>query len=632
MTPPVVLDHALLIVAVGALMAAGLRLASRLGAVGLERILGAVTFAAAAAVLEALGLGLVGLGGDGVTLTLAALATAEVVRRRTPRAAVAALEEVLDGLRALPTRLALAFGALGGVVVGWTCWQLRHPFIGGDGLIYHLPIASAWVQNGHPGSVVDVLDGLAVGNYPVTNEVVVAWGLAISRSWVVASIWSPLLFAGLAGGAWLALRELGVAAPERALAVAAVCVMPLVVFGLGGPTTDLAATAWLAIAAGLGLASRRVPGLVHPAVLAAGLCLGTKTTPALLIVVLAGVCARPLRAAIRGDGRRLAAVVVLAVAIGGVWPLRNLLVHGSPLWPLVAAPWGDPVPAGLVPFEASFLDHPRQLVGTHYQGYLDVVAGGLLLMAAAIMLPLARRSRAALVAGGAAGAALLAWALAPYTGINADDFAVGATRYLLPALGACAVAVAVSGRGAGPRVRRAVVAVLTASIAWSAWRTAALGFPYVPSLFVLLAAAAAGMLGVAAARRGLGRDRRLVAVAAGIACAVGLAVAADGYVARHALTGLPDGVLLRAELPVLVNGSRPIATAPGTVVMLRGDRFDHELSLIGPGETCTGLLGRLRAGPVVLVSDPPSPLYDRLSGCLYGVVRGVRHGAYDVYG
>ena len=632
MTPPVVLDHALLILAVGALVAAGLRLASRLGAVGLERMLGAVTFAAAAAVLEALALGLVGLGGDGVTLTLAALATAEVVRRRTPRAAVAALEEVLEWLRVLPTRAALAFGALAGVVVGWTCWQLRHPFIGGDGLIYHLPIASAWVQNGHPGSVVDVLDGLAVGNYPVTNEVLVAWGLAISRSWVVASIWSPLLFAGLAAGAWLALRELEVGLPERALAVVAVCALPLVVFGLGGPTTDLATTAWLAITAGLGLAARRVPGLVHPAVLAAGLCLGTKTTPALLIVVLAGVCAGRVWAAARGDRRRLAAAAVLAVAIGGVWPLRNLIAHGSPLWPLVAAPWGDPVPAGLVPFEASFLDHARQLVGTHYDGYLDVVAGGLLLMAGAIVLPLARRSRAALVAGGSAGAALVAWALAPYTGITADDFAVGATRYLMPALGACAVAIAVCARGAGPRLRAVAAALLAGSIAWSGWRTAALGFPYVPSALFVVASAAVGMLGAAAARRGLGQDRRLVAVAAGIACAVGLAVAADGYVGRHALTGLPDGQLLRAELPVLVNGSRPIATAPGIVVMLRGDRFDHRLSLIGPGETCAGLLGRLRAGPVVLESDPPSPLYDRLSGCLYGVVPGVRHGAYDVYG
>ena len=321
----------------------------------------------------------------------------------------------------------------------------------------------------------------------------------------------------------------------------------------------------------------------------------------------------------------------LGVAIGGIWPLRNLLLHGSPLWPLVAAPWGDPVPAGLVPFEASFLEHPRQLVGAHYEGYLDVVAGGLALIAGAVMLALARRSKAALVSGAAAAGALLAWGLAPYTGIRADDFAVGATRYLLPALAACAVAIAVSSREAVPRLRWVVRGVLAASIVWSTWRTVALGFPYVPSVGVVVAGAAGGV-GVAwAARRPVKLDRRLVVGAVGLACAVGLALAADGYVERHAETGLPDGMLLRAGVPGLVNGSRAIASAPGTVVMLRGDELEHRLSLIAADETCVGLRVRLSEGPIVLESEPPSPIYTRLSACLAGVAPRRAHGYYDVY-
>jgi hypothetical protein len=629
----VVVDHGLLVLAVMALGSAGLRLGAALGAAGgLERGLAALTLAAAAGALEALALGLVGLGGDGAGLTLGALAAWGAVRILTRRPGRSSVVELLDWLRAAGLRAALGAGAAAGVVVGWICWQLRHPFIGGDGLIYHLPIASAWVQNGRPGSVVAVLDGLAVGNYPVTNEVVVAWGLAISRSWVVASIWSPVLFAGLAAGGWVTLRELGVPVAERLLAVAAVCAMPLAVFGLGGPTTDLAATAWLAVAAGLAAASRRVPGLVYPAVLAAALCLGTKTTPALLILGLAVVCRAPLRAAASAHRGRLVGVLGLGVVIGGIWPLRNLIVHGSPLWPLVAAPWGDPVPAGLLPFEARFLDHPRKLVGAHYEGYLDVLAGGLLLSAGALSLPLLRRSRAALAAGGAAAVGLLAWGLAPYTGIVADDFAVGATRYLLPALAACALAVGLSARDAGPRLRWAVRAVLAGSIAWSCWRTGALGYPYVPSAAVLLGAAAAGIAAAWISRRGTVRvDRRVVLAGAALACAVGLALAADGYVARHARTGLPDGPLLRAGVPGLVNGTRPIASAPGTVVMLRGDRLEHDLSVIGAGETCAALRRRVRAGPVVLEADPPSALYARLTHCLAGVAPRLVHGYYDVY-
>jgi hypothetical protein len=606
---------ALLVVSAAALFGAGLRVGACLGARGVALALSGLTLAAAAAVVESLGFGLVGWGGDSLVLAVAAAATWGLVRALTPSMAVG-----------LPQLRAWA-GAAAGVVVGWIVFQLRHPFIGGDGLIYHLPIASAWVQNGRPGSVVGVLDGLPVGNYPVTNEVIVAWGLALSRSWVWASIWTPLLFVAMACGGWLALRELDVPVRERALAVAALCVLPLSVFGLGGPTTDIATTAWLCVAAGLACASRRTPGLVLPAIVAAALCLGTKTTPALLIVALAVVARRPLGLAAREHAGWFAGAVGVGVVVGGIWPLRNLIDHGSPLWPLVSTPWGDHVPAALAPLRDSFLTHARQLVGSHYNGYLDIVAGGLVLGAAAVVLPLLRRSRAALSAGAAAGLALLAWGVAPYTGIRSDDFAVGATRYLLPALAACALAAALAARGAGPRLRGAVAVVLAASIGWSCWRTVALGYPYLPSAWLLVGAAPVGAL----AACGLQGRGRVAWSAAAVACVVGLAVAGNGYVARHALTGLPDGPLLRsAAVPGLLDGSRPIATAPGTVVMLRGDHFAHALSVIGVGETCPQLRALLPSAAVVLESDPPSAVSMRLLGCLGGIAPRL-HGYYDVF-
>ncbi len=610
---------ALLVGACAALMGAGLRVGGCLGARGVALGLSGFTLAAAAAVLESLGLGLAGWGGDSLALAGAAAATWGIVVALTPA----------TGSRV--PRVGVWAGAAAGVVVGWIVFQLRHPFIGGDGLIYHLPIASAWVQNGRPGSLVAVLDGLPVANYPVTNEVIVGWGLALSRSWVWASIWTPLLFVAMAGGGWLALCSLEVPDRERALAVAALCVLPLTVFGLGGPTTDIATTAWLCVAAGLACASRRTPGLVYPAIVAAALCLGTKTTPALLIVALAVVARGPLRAAARSHAGWLSAAVGVGLGVGGVWPLRNLIDHGSPLWPLVSVPGSDAVPPALAPLRDSFLMHARTLVGTHYNGYLDVVAGGLVLGAAAVVLPLVRRSRAALCAGAAAGAALLAWGVAPYTGIRSDDFAVGATRYLLPALAACALAAGLAARGAGPRLRTAVAVALAGSIAWSCWRTVALGYPYVPSAGWLVAVGVLGALAAWGWGRGPAWDDRVARVAAAVACVVGLGVAGDGYVARHAATGLPDGPLLRAAaVPGLLGGSRPIATAPGTVVMLRGDHFRHALSVIGAGEPCPALLGLLRAGAVVLESDPPSALTVRLLGCLAGVAPRLR-GYYDVF-
>jgi hypothetical protein len=65
--------------------------------------------------------------------------------------------------------------------------------------------------------------------------------------------------------------------------------------------------------------------------------------------------------------------------------------------------------------------------------------------------------------------------------------------------------------------------------------------------------------------------------------------------------------------------------------MLRGDRLEHDLSVIGAGETCAALRRRVRAGPVVLEADPPSALYARLTHCLAGVAPRLVHGYYDVY-
>jgi hypothetical protein len=620
-TGGLVLHQLLLVLAAAGLAGAGVRLASPLAPDGLERVLAALTFAAAAAVIEAIVLGLAGLGGDTAALSAAAAATFAAARALLPAPAPGPGAELAAWVRGAPPGAVVGVGAAAGVAAAWIAWQLRHPLIGPDALTYHLPIASAWVQNGRPGSVVAVVNGLPFGNYPLTNEVLVAWALAISGSWVAVSVWSPLLFCAVALGGWVALRELGVPAGVRAAAVIAVCVPPLMIGQLGAPYTDIAALAWLCVAAGLATAARRRPGLVHPAVLAAALCVGTKTTPAVLVLALAAVAWRPLRVA---PARWLAVTVAAAVVAGGVWSVRDLIEHGSPLWPLVSAPWGDPVPAAFGTLQARFLDHPRHLLGTYWRDYLAVLGGAAVLIGSGLVLPLARRSAAALAAAGAATLALLAWGIAPYTGLETYG-AVGAianTRYLLPAVAACALAVALSARGAGRALRGAVAASLAASIAYSVVKTSAFG-PLRPSLATLAVAAGAGGAGAALARRrpaavlaGRVGAGALGLAVTGVLVAV-LAVGGHGYVERYLAAGHPPDQDLYA-VAVLRRGSVPIASAPGVFVLLRGDRLEHPLVLIGAGESCRAVRERRRRGPVVLATQPASARERSLAACLRG--------------
>ncbi len=623
-TGGLIADQALLVAAVCALAAAGLRLASAAAPDGLERALATFAFAAAGAVVEALGLGLVGLGGDTSALTVAALATYAAARALLPRPAISPAAELLAWVRGAAPGAVAGVGAAAGIAAAWIAWQVRHPLIGPDALTYHLPIASAWVQNGRPGSVVEVLDGFPFGNYPLTNEALVAWMLGISRSWVAVSIWSPVLLVGVAIGGWVTLRELGAGPAERALAMIAVSVSPLMIGQLGAPYTDIAALAWLAVTAGLATAARRRPGLIYPAVLGAALCVGTKTTPAVLILALGLVAVRPLRAS---RGRWLLPTLSVAVVVGGIWSVRNLIDHGSPLWPLVSAPWGTPIPSAFRPLEGRFLDHARHLVGTYWRDYLSVLGGTAVLIGSGIAFPLLRRSRAALLSAMAAGAALLVWAAAPYTGI-VQFGAIGAIanlRYLLPAIAACTVALTISSVGAGRGLRLAVRAALIGSIAYSVVRTAAFG-PLRPSLATLVVAAAAGAAAAAIVRGpGLRVDRRLVGVVLGLAATLGLAVGAHGYVERFLAADSPANRSLY-DLPAVRDATGPIASAPGEFVLLRGDRLQHPLALIGGDESCAAVRERLRRGPVVLVAGSSE------LGCLRGVAP-VSSDRYDsVYG
>jgi hypothetical protein len=608
-------QHALLAIAVACVTGTGWRVASIAAPAGLARVVATAVLAVAAVVAETLALGVLGVSDRGGLLAGLALVVLLAVRALTPQPPLGARAESAAAWRGAGGAQRAAAGALLAVLGGWIAWQLVHPNVGFDGEIYHLPLSASWAQTGDAGAVVDAVDGLPVGNYPLTNEVVVSWALSLSRSWVAASAWSPLVVALLVLSGWLGLRALGVGRGIAALGLTAYALLPIVAAQLGGPLTDVPCSAWLVACAALCAASRRHPGLLPVAVVAAGLSFGTKTTGSVLLLAVLAVTLRHHRARLRPLARPLLLALGLGVVVGGAWTLRNLVDHGSPLWPFVSGPFGDDIPPAFRGLDESFLDHPRAMLEGRTSLYVQFLSGGVLLLAGGVLAPLLARTRASLAAGGMTLLAVLVWGKAPFTGIEEDTaLAVGAVRYLLPALAMAVVSLAIAARDGGRLTRRAVGALLVVAAFLSSSKTFGdLGFPYVPS----------------------GATVTLLAVAGAVA---GLAVASDGYVERQTEAGTLDQGVLRAALADggWRDGAFPIAMGPLTAALLRGDHLEHRVHLLDSATPCPVV----RAAPgwkvVVTASSAPraargSVQARRLLNCLRGTPVVRRHPDFVIH-
>ena len=616
--------HALLGASVVALVLAALRLASPFAPSGLARLLSAAAFATAAAVAEAMLLGLVALGGSTAALTIAALATAAVAYAVLPAPELPLSSEVVAwwsdrsrGERAL-------LGALAGAGIAWAAWQLRYPAIGFDAIHYHLPEMVIFVQGGHPGSVHDVLHGLPVGNYPLATEVTVGWAMGIARSLVPLILWPWILLALTAAAAWAGLRALDVPRAAAGLAAAALCTNPwLLAWQSNGSITDPPALAWLVVCAALVAMSARTRALLVPAVVAAGLAMGGKTTvlPNLLLVLAIGLWAgwraRTLPV------RPLAIAAVVATGIGAFYYLRNLVTHGSPFWPLIATPWGDPVPYAVKIQSATFLDHPSATIDLLKDAYVKRFGGALIVLAAGLLAPLAAPTRRVVFASVTTLAGLILWAKSPITGINPGvalpETVFSTTRYALPIVAAACAGLAftaVDARNrflrAAPLIVLAVAAVVDLVLAFR------LPFPVAPAATTPVAGAALGAI-VAAILRPWRLPGRVVAVGVA-AAAILLAIPADGFLKRHSDIGggVPGTIGRRLEADAgYRDGSAPVATTTAYIGPLAGDRLSHRLVLIRRGEQCAALARRGESQWLVLYGGPfggPAPA--QLKRCL----------------
>ncbi len=614
-------SHVLLGVAVWALGGAGWRIAGRAGLDGTERAIAAATVGTTAAIVEALALGRVGAAGSTAALVAAAVVTWLVAQRLVGATAGRSWWPSLSRAE----RAGVCAGA--GALVALVAWLLRHPAIGVDGVYYHLPEVAGWVARGDTGATPHVSAEFATGSYPLTNEVVLAWATGLAHSFSPIAAWAAASVALLGASLWALLRRGGCGRVLTALGAGAVLALPLVALQLNTPKNDLPALAWLAACAALATVGR--PGALGVAVLAGGLAVGSKTSTAPLVVVALVAGAWACRDRRRELVRPLAWGAAGALVAGGVWYVRNVVVHGWPTWP-VAGPVGDPQPVYLRRIDPSFLSRPRATLEGRIDVYARVLAGGLALVAGGVLAPLVARRRAVLATAAGAALSLLAWGLAPFTG-RADsgvlDLSLSTTRYLLPALAAGAVGLALAGRTS--RIARAVLA---AAVVWSVIRTAQLGFPVLPAAATLLAGAVAG------AAIGLLRPPRAVAASvAVVGGAVLLANGGDGWLSRHATTAATSAApveRLFADAPGWAERREPVAFSPQVVGPIAGDRLRHAVSLIAPDESCRSVRRLARRGYVVIERVPYPQLLAPTTapGCLAGATPIAAAGAWRVYG
>jgi hypothetical protein len=611
--------HLALVVSIAALAAAGARCASALAPAGLERFVAAVVLAAAAAAIEAMALGLAGAGASPIALTAAALATWLAVRALVPAPVRGVRAEAAAAWAAAPRGPRMALGGLAGLAVAWVAWNFRYPLIGEDGLKYHWAIVVAWVHGGSPGAATPIDASIPFEAYPLTNEVLLTWGAGISRSWAAATLWTPATLLLCGAGAWLALARLRAGALVAGLGAAVLVSLPLCVVQLNGPPNDVPALAWLVCTVALCVVAvqDRRPALLAAALAAAGLAIGTKTTTAPLALCALAVAGWRLRGALGPCARLLAGGAVAGLAVSAPWYLRNLIDHGSPLWPFASGPFGDDVPSLYARLDSTFLSHPRTMLGGRTTDYARVLGGGWVLLAGPLVASLLSRRRATLAVSAAAVASVLLWAKAPYTGVDQDTFALAALRYLLPALAACVFALGVAAASGGQRTRTAAACVLAVALGVSLVRDAGLGFPMTPGAGTVVL----GLLGGAAAAWAVGasgalRRVRLGAAATGAAIllvAGALTVGSGGYVARHGLTRLFDAGLMAfiVHQPGFGSGREAFAVYPFTASTGAGDHLRHPLPLIRPRAGCPPRADRL------LTTGHASALRP-LAGCLRG--------------
>lgn len=632
---------AALAVATAAWAITGILVARRLAApAGLRAVIAAVAGASAATV-ELVGLGAVGLLARGPVLAaaLAGGALAGWWARSRP----GAVDEGEAGPAVAPEPgwvRALAVGAAGATSGLWVVQAVRALRTGitdFDSVNYHLTHAAAFVESGSIGGAHAAMADPFHAFHPMGQSLLAAGTMALAGTDQAV----PLLHLGwlalALAAAWALGRPRGAGYACVAVVAAALALPALAAFA-GSATTDQPSVALALAAAALLGAVRERPQLVAVAGLAAGLAAGTKLSAVPVIVALTAVVV------MTGvlPARRLLVFGGAAVATGGAWYVRNIVIAGSPL-PAMDLPGLRRTPTPV--FDAvddTLLDAvgavgPGEVARALLRAYTApglVLALVVLGVAAAAVLRGGPTRRLLGLAGLVGAAAYLVTPLSGTTtvpGLPPGFFVMANARYAVPALALAGVATVLM---LWPPWRWLVV-VASAGVVGAAVLAAARPDP--ASVTVLFgsafgvgpagwaAAGAGAALVVKAARSSVargsappGRAVRLGLV--GTVAVVGLvggALAADRYERTRYAT--PSGSVLYAHQgPVLAwieaqPPSRIAAVGLADLYPLAGARAQHEVEYLGvagpwsdllAAPSCAALRDAVnQARPEVVVAD-----------------------------
>lgn len=243
---------------------------------------------------------------------------------------------------------------------------LRHaPVLGTDGLLYHLPLAVWWLQHGWLSEVDLPFHGGGIEHGPALSQTLVMLLLRLTGDDGLVWLVQPACLVGLALALRRSARLLGASRSLAAGLAGAAALFPPFFRNAQLPNNDLLVTLGLAVAlhGALLLRRRATRGLLLLG-LGVGLALATKgtaTISALAVAPFAGLgLVEAWRRTPAGPGRKkLVAYATTGAALlllGSGFLLRNLVLHGNPMWPGVVRVAGVELFPGLYDYSA-YIDH-----------------------------------------------------------------------------------------------------------------------------------------------------------------------------------------------------------------------------------------------------------------------------------